>query len=71
MDMNENTPVARSEAQEPRVPFGDGPSNTIPLSWAEDVLRWLYAERKQVFGDAMLARLGIEKTRPGRKPAGA
>lgn len=60
---------AARDAEEPRVSFGPGPSDTMPLVWAEECLTWLYANRKTVFGDMMLARLGIEKKTPGRKPA--
>jgi hypothetical protein len=50
-----------------RVQFGTRDDDSMPLSWAETGLEWLKNERPQVFGDMMLAILGIEKRRGSRQ----
>ena len=46
-----------------RIAFGARDDDTMPLSWAERGLRWLRAERPQVFADMMLAILAIDRKR--------
>ncbi len=42
----------------PRINFGDGEAQNMPLLWAERLIRWLYKERKQTFADGMLHVMG-------------
>jgi hypothetical protein len=50
------------------VPFGPRDDDKMPHSWAARGLEWLYAERRNVFADMMLAIVSAEKsTSRGRK----
>jgi hypothetical protein len=43
------------------IAFGDGQTDLMPQQWAEEILRLLYADHRQIFGELMLKRLGIDK----------
>lgn len=44
--------MATSENSD-RIPFGDGPAQSIPADWAEPLLRILYMENRDRFGAAV------------------
>jgi len=56
------------QVTEQRVPFDpEQPDKTFSIEWASRGLTWLYANRRQVFGDMVTQGiLEIEKTR-GRR----
>ena len=61
--------VARPElnGHQPRIPFGDLPNQTMPLEWAEQFIRIVYAEQPGVFR-AILPRLyGLPEPEPKRR----
>ena len=45
----------------PRVRFGDGDTDDMPILWAERGLTWLKKNRPDVFMDMMHAIFGIER----------
>jgi len=51
-----------------RVQFGDREDDSVPLAWAEDMLRWLRVERPAAFQDALLHAAGVPKIAPRRRP---
>jgi hypothetical protein len=53
----------------PVMPFADGPTDVMPLDWAEDIIRGLYAHHRAIFGELMLQRFGVDKL--PRKRTGA
>jgi len=48
------------------VPFGPKPHQKITLEWAESGLRWLYEQRREVFGSMMLAIVEADRERAPR-----
>lgn len=60
MDGTDTFPVITDPA---RVQFGPRDDDTMPVTWAERLLRWLHDERPQVFMDGMHHVMGIERTR--------
>lgn len=56
-----------AEQAQVRVRFGDLPNQTMPLEWAEEMLRIVYAEHPGVFR-AILPRLyGLPADEPKRR----
>jgi hypothetical protein len=52
------------------VKFANGPTDEIPLDWAQRGITWLYANRRQVFADMMLHIWDAERPKRanGNKP---
>ena len=57
------------ETADQRVKFGRLDDNTMPVTWAERGLTWLHANRPAVFGDMMLAIVGVDYHVSGRANA--
>ncbi len=55
-EMNGQEYMVREILRRPR--FGDLPNQEMPFEWMEEGIRWLYAERRQVFADMMLHVMG-------------
>jgi hypothetical protein len=53
-----------------RVRFGDGPTDVIPLEWAQAIIRKLADDHRAQFGQLLAAAvLGVELNQPGRRHA--
>ena len=51
---------AQPAAPDTRVRFGPRPDDTMPLSWGEDLLKWLKTHKPLVFAEGMLSVMGID-----------
>jgi hypothetical protein len=58
--------------QETRIPFGDGPTDTMPADWAERFIRHIYQTDRATFARVMAAAIfGADLPKPGRKANGS
>ena len=58
--------------QETRVPFGDGPTDTMLLAHMEQLVRYIYKNDREYFARAHAAAIfGIHIPKPGRKANGS
>jgi hypothetical protein len=64
----EAAPAARPAAEDTRIRFGDGPTDVIPVEWAQAIIRKLADDHRAQFGQLLAAAvLGVELNQPGRR----
>lgn len=63
---DENSAPNGAEGYKQRVRFGDGPAQSVPLEWAEPMLRWLFDHHSLAFRDALTAAIGLHIPARGR-----
>lgn len=61
--------AASAQADEDtRIRFGDGPTDLIPVEWAEAIIRKLADDHRAQFAQLLgAAVLGVELNQPGRR----
>jgi hypothetical protein len=53
-----------------QIRFGDGPTDLIPVEWAQAIIRKLADDHRAQFGQLLAAAvLGVELNQPGRRHA--
>jgi len=66
MDHTDTRYVPDEIADLSRLRFGDAPHQSMPAEWAEPGMRWLFDHHPRVFGEMMLAIVGIDAKPRGR-----